>query len=114
MTTQVEDYLPLTEATFLILLSLVPNPKHGYAILKTVQELSEGRVRLSTGTLYGALDRLLDLGWIERVREEDDPVEGERPRKSYQLSGMGRQVLQAETRRMSSLVSLARLHTSAE
>ncbi len=112
MTTSNSDYLPLTEATFLILLSLAPSAKHGYAILKTVQELSDGRVRLSTGTLYGALDRLLDLGWIERIDEGDK--EGERGRKSYQLSDLGRRVLQAEMNRMVALVTLARREMSAE
>ena len=60
---------PLTESTYFILLSLSPEPKHGYAIMKEVQELSEGRVVLSTGTLYGALKRLLDEGWIIRLEE---------------------------------------------
>src|SRR5579871_466063 len=105
--------LPLTEATFLILLSLAPSARHGYAILKAVQELSDGRVHLSTGTLYGALDRLLDLGWIERIAVEGD-AQGERARKSYQLSDLGRRVLQAETNRMASLVMRARRQMSAE
>ena len=63
--------LPLREPTFFILLSLSPGPKHGYAILKEVEALSDGRVRLSTGTLYGAIKRLLDDDWIRRV---DDPL----------------------------------------
>jgi len=58
------DILPLTEATFFILLSLAPGAKHGYAILKEVPLLSQQRVTLSTGTLYGALKRLLTAGWI--------------------------------------------------
>ncbi len=56
--------LPLSEAVFLILLSLMPGPKHGYAIMKDVQALSENRVSLSTGTLYGALKRLLKQEWV--------------------------------------------------
>ncbi len=55
----------------MILLSLAPGPKHGYAILKEVETLSDGRVKLSTGTLYGAIERLLDQDWIRRV---DDPI----------------------------------------
>jgi DNA-binding PadR family transcriptional regulator len=62
-----EQNAPLTEATFFILLSLSPAPKHGYAIMKEVKALSNGRIVFSTGTLYGALRRLLEQGWIRRV-----------------------------------------------
>ena len=65
-----ESFLPLSEAVFFILLSLAPGPRHGYAILKEVATLSQERVNLSTGTLYGALKRMLEQNWIERV---DDP-----------------------------------------
>lgn len=61
------EELPLTETTFFILLSLSPKPKHGYAMMKDVESLSEGRIRLSTGTLYGAIKRLLEKGWIKRL-----------------------------------------------
>ena len=59
--------IPLTETTYFILLSLASKPRHGYAIMQDVQELSEGRAILSTGTLYGALKRLLELDWIVRL-----------------------------------------------
>ena len=62
--------LPLSEAVFLILLSLSEGPKHGYAIMKDVYELSDQRVSLSTGTLYGALKRLLKREWVARVSGE--------------------------------------------
>ena len=55
------DMLPLTEPVLLILLSLAGEPRHGYSILKDVEQMSDGRVCLSTGTLYGALRRLLDV-----------------------------------------------------
>lgn len=96
--------LPLTEPTFFILISLAPGAKHGYAIMQEVEALSEGRVKLSTGTLYTALKRLLDDGWIEPIEEED----ASRGRKAYQLTGTGRSILHAETERLKSLVSLAR------
>ncbi len=60
------ESLPVTEPVLLILLSLIEQPRHGYAILQDVQEVSEGRVTLSTGTLYGALRRLLDE-WLDRT-----------------------------------------------
>lgn len=96
---------PLTEATFLILLSLSPGPKHGYAILKAVESLSEGRVLLSTGTLYGALKRLLEDGLIQRMA---DPLPNptDRERKAYILTEHGRRVLNAEAARMRRLVAL--------
>ena len=67
------SYLPLTEPTFYILLSLAPSKKHGYAILRDVEGLSKGRLRLSTSTLYSALARLLDQGLIERVPGDLEP-----------------------------------------
>ena len=105
--------LPLREPTFLILLSLSPGPKHGYAILKEVESLSEGRVKLSTGTLYGAIERLLDQGWIRRV---DDPIPNgtNRPRKAYDLTELGRRVLNAEIARMRKLVSVAISQTAED
>ena len=105
--------LPLREPTFLILLSLSPGPKHGYAILKEVENLSEGRVKLSTGTLYGAIERLLDQGWIRRV---DDPIPNgtNRPRKAYDLTELGRRALNAEIARLRKLVSVAASQTAEE
>ena len=97
--------LPLTEPVLLILLSLAGQPRHGYSILKDVEEMSDGRVLLSTGTLYGALRRLLDDGWIERVAEADSP----RGRQSYRLTSGGRRNLQMEITRMRRLTRLANL-----
>jgi DNA-binding PadR family transcriptional regulator len=106
--------LPLTETTFFILLSLSPSPKHGYAIAKDVQALSESRVTLSSSTLYTALKRLLEDGWIERAGEEPDPEETGRPRKVYALTANGRRILAAETRRLQSLVVAASLRLAGE
>lgn len=102
------DYLPLTETSFLILLSLAPGSKHGYGILKEVETLSDGRVTFSTGTLYGALKRLLECGWISGV-DKAEPDESSRPRKDYRLTETGRHVLSAETDRLNKLGKLARL-----
>ena len=89
----------------LILLSLADQPKHGYAIMKDVEEVSDGRVRFSTGTLYGALRRLLESGWIDRFEEDD----ASRDRVAYRLTTAGRKRLQAETVRMKTLARLASL-----
>ncbi len=99
-----QDDLPLSEAVFFILLSLLPGPKHGYAIMKDVETLSDSRVSLSTGTLYGALKRLLDSGWVRRVEEEREETGHER--KAYALTQMGRGILEAETARMQALVTI--------
>jgi DNA-binding PadR family transcriptional regulator len=105
-----ESTEPLTETTFYILLSLAPHPKHGYAIMKDVQHMSYQRVILSTGTLYGALKRLLELGWI--VRAEDPKAnENGRVRNVYALSETGQSILQAEVRRLDHMVSTARRHS---
>ena len=104
---QLQSELPLTEAAFFILLSLAPGPKHGYAMMKDVQALSHGRVALSTGTLYGALKRFLEQGWIER---RDEPVHNNqgRERKAYALTRLGQRVLEAEVKRLDELVAAAR------
>jgi DNA-binding PadR family transcriptional regulator len=105
--------LPLTETTFFILLSLSPAPRHGYAIMKDVQALSESRIVLSTGTLYGALKRLLEQGWVKRV-SDPQPNGTERERKAYTLTREGRRVLIAETMRLQKLVKAAQLRAVEE
>lgn len=97
--------LPLTEPVLLVLLSLAEQPRHGYSILKDVERMSAGRVRLSTGTLYGALRRLLDAGWIERIDEDQSP----RDRQPYRLTARGRRNLRLEVERMKQLTKLAGL-----
>jgi DNA-binding PadR family transcriptional regulator len=96
---------PITEPVLLILLSLATQPRHGYAILRDTEQISDGRVRLSTGTLYGALRRLLDDGWIERFKDEDTS----RGKQSYRLTSLGRRNLQAEVSRLKQLARAAAL-----
>jgi DNA-binding PadR family transcriptional regulator len=98
--------LPLSETTFLILVSLEGGPKHGYAIMKEVEEMSQHRVLLSTGTLYGAIKRMLADGWISRLDLREDLNNG-RDRKSYTLTSHGQKVLRAETQRLRELIELA-------
>jgi DNA-binding PadR family transcriptional regulator len=108
MNTQIDanQFLPLTETTFYLLLTIASGPRHGYAILKDVQELSGGRIILSTGTLYGAIKRLVEQEWIERI-ESLVPDETGRPRKEYQLTDLGQRIFQAELNRMKKLVATA-------
>ena len=105
---EVKTHLPLTEATFLVLVSLVPGPQHGYAIMKDVRDLSGGRVVLSTGTLYGALKRLLERGWIRRADDGPGVEVAGRVRKAYVLTDLGRRILDAETERLQALAAVAR------
>jgi DNA-binding PadR family transcriptional regulator len=102
------ESLPVTEPVLLILLSLAGQPRHGYSILQDVDEMSEGRVVLSTGTLYGALRRLLDDGWIERVKDEDTS----RGRQAYRLTTRGRRNLQLEVSRLKHLTRVASLRVA--
>jgi DNA-binding PadR family transcriptional regulator len=103
----IEQNAPLGEATFFILLSLMPAPKHGYSIMKEVESLSKGRLQLSTGTLYGALKRMLEQAWIERYEAADNNDNG-RIRKTYRLTELGQRMLDAEIARMDALVVTAR------
>jgi DNA-binding PadR family transcriptional regulator len=99
----------ITEPVFLILLSLAGAPRHGYALLKDIESLSRGRVRLSTGTLYGALRRLLEDRWIERFAQEDTS----REKQAYRLTSAGRAQLDGELERMKQMTraAAARLKT---
>jgi DNA-binding PadR family transcriptional regulator len=100
---------PLTEPVLLILLSLADSPRHGYALLKDIESLSRGRVRMGTGTLYGALRRLLEARWIERFAQEDTS----REKQAYRLTSAGRAQLDCELDRMKQLTraAAARLKT---
>jgi DNA-binding PadR family transcriptional regulator len=100
----IQDCLPLTEATYYILLSLARVPRHGYAIMQTAQALSAGRVALGTGTLYGAVKRLQQQGWIEPGTDRSPTG---RQRKTYALTGTGHAILQAEIQRLHALVAAA-------
>jgi len=102
-----QDFLPLTETSFFIILSLANTPKHGYGIIKEVEAISEGRVVLAAGTLYSALRRMLEDGWIERL--EDDPSNNDiRERKLYSLTHLGRNIFELETKRLQRLVLLTK------
>lgn len=105
--------LPLTEVTYFILLSLASEQKHGYAIMKEVELLSEDRVLISTGTLYGALKRLLDQGWIIRSNNDTEKNSG-REKKVYRLTILGTHILDAEILRLEGLVRVAQLRTIGE
>ncbi|MET8758315.1 PadR family transcriptional regulator [Lentzea sp. NPDC004782] len=94
----------MSEQAFLVLTALAEEPLHGYAIVQAVEELSEGRMVLRVGTLYGVLDRLVADGLAERDREE---VHQGRLRRYYKLTDSGVRALQAEVARLSANVRAA-------
>lgn len=104
-----QDPRSLTEPVLLILMSLADQPRHGYALIKDIEKLSNGRVRLGTGTLFGALRRLLESGWIERSEQEDTS----RGKQDYRLTPAGLRQLKLELDRLRQLMraATARLKT---
>lgn len=88
----------LTEAVYYILLSLT-EPLHGYGIMQNVSQLSNGRVNLAAGTLYGAINTLLEKNWIRAL-----PGESDSRKKEYQITETGRQMLRSELTRLNELI----------
>jgi len=101
MTSANKSALPLTESTYLILLSLV-SPCHGYAVMQKVESMSGGSVTIGPGTLYGALKALLKKGWIQEL-PTDEPR-----RKSYRLTENGNRILRQEVDRLEKLAQLGK------
>jgi DNA-binding PadR family transcriptional regulator len=95
---------PLSEPSFFILLSLASGPRHGYAVLKDTQALSEGRLTLSVSTLYTTLNRLQEQGFIERVDGVGEEPSPGLPRKVYRLTQPGHRALDGEAWRLRSLL----------
>ena len=94
--------LPLTEAVYYILLSLL-EPMHGYGIMQNVETLSGGRVRLAAGTLYGAINTLLERGWITAL-----PGARDSRKKEYQTTDLGKEAVAAEITRLQELLKNGR------
>ena len=105
----IESMLPLAPAAFHILVALAEDDRHGYAIMELVAERTRGTVKLSPGTLYRTLQRLLEQGLIREVepRERPSPADDDERRRYYRLSPFGRSVVRAEARRLAGLVRLA-------
>ena len=99
--------LPLPPATFHILLALAAGDRHGYGIIQDVETRTEGRLRLSPGTLYRTIQRLLEQGLIVEPKRRADPQDDPR-RRYYRITPFGTLVARAETRRLTQLVRLAR------
>lgn len=104
MAHDVDELLPLNPRTFYVLLSLAEEDRHGYAISKAVESITDGAVRVTPGTLYPLIHQLLVDGWIVELSEDaEDPR-----RRRYRLTALGKRVAQAEARRLDALVRVAR------
>jgi len=101
------SYLPLTPLAFQVLLALADSERHGYGIIREVDERTDGLVKIRTGTLYTMLQRLLDERLLEESGRRPAAADDER-RRYYRLTPLGRDVLQAEARRLELLIGEAR------
>ena len=105
---EVEAQLPLPPTTFHILLALADQDRHGYAVIQDVAVRTGGDLRLSAGTLYRSIQRMLEQGLIVEARERPDPEDDDQRRRYYRITPLGAAVARAEARRLSELVRMAR------
>ena len=103
-----ESLLPLPPATFHILMAVADEDRHGYAIIQEVSARTGGEVRLSAGTLYRSVQRMLEQGLIEETNERPAPEDDDERRRYYRITSFGTAVARAEARRLTDLVRLAR------
>jgi len=101
-------FLPLTPRVLHVLLALASGPLHGYGVILAVKQLTDGLIVLRTGTLYVLLRRLLDSRLISESGDRPGPEEDDERRRYYALTDLGRQVLEAEARRLAAVVSIAK------
>lgn len=106
-TPEINEFLPLTPAVFQILLALADQERHGYGIMQEVMAMTQNRVQMGPGTLYGTIKRMLNARLIAESDERPDPELDDERRRYYRLTDWGQQVLAAETQRLSALVSVA-------
>ena len=103
-----ESLLPLPSATFHILMALAGEDRHGYAIIQDVARRTNDRLKLGAGTLYRSLQRMLEQGLIIETGERPDPEHDDERRRYYRITRYGESVAEAEARRLTELVRLAR------
>ena len=103
-----ESLLPLPAAVFHILIALADRDRHGYSIMQDVAARTSGKVRLSAGTLYSSIRRLLEQGLVEELADSPDPSCTDERRRYYRLTRFGRRVAAAEVERLSALLRQAR------
>ena len=104
------NFLPLSPQVFHILVAVADSDQHGYGIMQDVESRTGGKLRLSAGTLYGSIKRILEQGWIVELRARDRPNMVDDRRRYYRLTSLGREVVKAEALRMAELLKQARTH----
>ena len=109
MAKQPDSFLPLPAPVFHILVAVADRERHGYAIMQDVAVRTGGKLRMSPGTLYGSIKRMLEDGLIEELDERPAPEHDDTRRRYYRITAFGRRVAVAESARLSRLLSQARV-----
>jgi DNA-binding PadR family transcriptional regulator len=108
VTIEAESLLPLPPATFHILVALADEDRHGYAIIKDVAARTDGALKLSAGTLYRSIERMLEQGLIREVKSRPAKDMDDQRRRYYRITAFGREVALAEAGRLAQMLALAR------
>jgi DNA-binding PadR family transcriptional regulator len=103
-----DSFLPLPPATFHILMAVADEDRHGYGIIQDVSASTNGELKLSAGTLYRSIQRMLEQGLLIETRDRPAPEEDDERRRYYRITPFGRLVAKAEANRLTQLVRLAR------
>jgi len=103
-----QTLLPLPPVTFHILVALADGDRHGYAIIQDIATRTDGELKIQAGTLYRSIQRMLEQGLVEETRSRPALDEDDERRRYYHLTPFGRAVAQAEARRLTQMVKLAR------
>jgi DNA-binding PadR family transcriptional regulator len=102
----IQSLLPLTPTVFHMLLALADGEKHGYGIMQAVEEETQGKMQIRTGSLYGSIRRMIDAGLIQEMNERPDPELDDERRRYYGLTDFGRRVLTAESARIAKAMAV--------
>src|ERR1700736_2971991 len=105
---QPDSFLPLPPATFHLLMALSDEDRHGYGIIQDVSASTNGDLKLSAGTLYRSIQRMLEQGLLVETRDRPAPEDDDERRRYYRITPFGREVAKAEANRLTHLVRLAR------
>ena len=105
----IDSYLPLPASAMHIIVALAGGEKHGYAVMRDIDDLSGGSVRMGPGTLYGSIKRMIEQGLVEEVNERPDPTLDDERRRYYRLTTLGQRVGAAEQGRLTALLNAAEL-----
>jgi DNA-binding PadR family transcriptional regulator len=106
--TDPSDLLPLPSTTFQILVAVADEDRHGYAIMQDVADRTNGELKLSPGTLYGSIRRMLEEGLIVELNDRERPDDDDERRRYYRITAFGRSVAQAEVARLATLLRQAK------